>query len=658
MLGVPPVNLPRWPFTAVASVVLVCAVSLLVRPLVGLTWETFEAFDVVAGVTLAVLGAAILRAVAGSRVGQCFLIAGACAAASALAAALSPASAVFVWLHSWLPWLTYATIPYALIHFPDGRLPGARWRVLGWLGVVGVVLPAAALALAAGVQPELLQDLDAAVVPAARGALVLGAVGILCAAVTFVASVMSLVIRWRVSRGERRQQLRWLWVGGVGTLLAVVAQTAAVPVAGVVTATAIPAAATVAVLRYRLYDLDLFVNRTLVYVVTSALLIGACAVLLPLMALSAVPSSQLPALVLTTGVLVLLVHPVRRAVQRALDRFLRGRHDDPHAVITSLTRTISRTQDPGHLLTAVVQDVAGTLKLPYVGIQLQRDGVLVVTTEFGRRVGVVLEEFPMTHQGVGVGMLLVARRSPGEQFGRTERSLLEDLARQAGAAANAARLTVELRSSRERLRRDLEEERRKLRHDLHDSLGPMLAGLLMQAGAAQSISPIDGGERTTRALRSLEQGLQQCIGEVRVLINGMHRPAVLDQVGLVGAVHDLVRNFATSPLDIAFRPAALPEVPAAVEVAAYRIVGEALANVVKHARAQNVVVGLEMRTTALLVSVEDDGGGLVLAPREGEGLHSMRERASELGGWVTIEPRSSGGTRVTAFLPVDSGKSR
>jgi signal transduction histidine kinase len=230
--------------------------------------------------------------------------------------------------------------------------------------------------------------------------------------------------------------------------------------------------------------------------------------------------------------------------------------------------------------------------------------------------------------------------------------LLEDLARQVGVAVHAVRLTTDLQRSREQLVTAREEERRRLRRDLHDGLGPQLASLIMMCEAARELVPNDP-VRAQGMMESLAEQAQAAVADVRRLVYAL-RPPALDALGLTGALRSQVAHQDHNDLRIAiYGPEELPALPAAVEVAAYRIALEALTNVVRHAEARNCTVRLEMheKLSALRLEVEDDGRGIEENRRAGVGLTSMRERAEELGGSCTVEAVPSGGTRVRAFLP-------
>jgi signal transduction histidine kinase len=265
-----------------------------------------------------------------------------------------------------------------------------------------------------------------------------------------------------------------------------------------------------------------------------------------------------------------------------------------------------------------------------------------------------LLRLPLIYRGDAIGYLLLAPRSPGETFGDADLRLLGDLARQAGPAVQAVQLTGDLRRSRERLVTALEEERRRLQRDLHDGLGPTLAGALMKMEAARTRLDGDTGE-ADRLLGELASDTRRTIDEVRRLTYDL-RPPALDQLGLVGALRERASEFSTAraeALDIGIEsPTDLPPLPAAVEVAAYRIGLEALTNVARHSGARHATLQLAVVDGALDVEVVDDGCGIAANGHSGVGHRSMRERAEELGGWLELGRPAGAGTRVHARLPL------
>jgi signal transduction histidine kinase len=198
-----------------------------------------------------------------------------------------------------------------------------------------------------------------------------------------------------------------------------------------------------------------------------------------------------------------------------------------------------------------------------------------------------------------------------------------------------------------------EEERRRLRRDLHDGLGSTLAALGLQVGAVRALLPTDPAA-DAQALE-LRAGIRVAIADIRRLAYELWPPA-LDELGLIGALRARAAQYehtgdGVAPQVTIDAPEDLPSLPAAVEVAAYRIAQEALTNVTRHAQARACVVRLAL-DQALSITIVDDGVGIPSARRSGVGLLSMRERAAELGGACTIEPAAGGGTCVRASLPL------
>jgi signal transduction histidine kinase len=255
---------------------------------------------------------------------------------------------------------------------------------------------------------------------------------------------------------------------------------------------------------------------------------------------------------------------------------------------------------------------------------------------------------PLVHHGVTVGELLVAARV-GETLREADRRLIVDLAPQVAAAVHAVGLALELRAARRRLVELREEERRRIRRDLHDGLGPALAGLTFTLDAVHNLTGSDL-ERAKSLLASATEQTQTMIAEVRRLIYGL-RPPALDELGLVGSLRSVVSREVPRATAVTVElPDALPPLDAAVEVAAYRIVQEAVTNVARHAHARSCRLHLAVEPDALVVEVADDGQGIAQRAT-GVGLHTMRERAVELGGTCTIDSRPGLGTIVRARLP-------
>jgi two-component system NarL family sensor kinase len=222
--------------------------------------------------------------------------------------------------------------------------------------------------------------------------------------------------------------------------------------------------------------------------------------------------------------------------------------------------------------------------------------------------------------------------------------------RQAATAARTSRLAEELQESRERLVVAREEERRRIRRDLHDGLGPALSGVVFRLESARLLVARDA-EAAAAQLEATTGEVQEVVADVRRLVHDL-RPPALDDRGLTGALTQLAEGLSTDGVAVTVAAEDLDDLPAAVEVAAYRIAAEALTNVVRHAGATHAVARLTRDPAALLVEVVDDGRGIDPAAQAGVGMVSLRERAAELGGTTEVTCPPAGGTVVRARLPL------
>jgi signal transduction histidine kinase len=315
-------------------------------------------------------------------------------------------------------------------------------------------------------------------------------------------------------------------------------------------------------------------------------------------------------------------------------------------------RQLERPATPDEVLAAVVATTAQTLKLPYVAVDLGDGADRRSVAQVGRPVAAPLR-LPVRYQNEVVGQLVVSPRSPQEPFGPREVELLGDIAAQVGAVAHAVGLHAALLRSREGLVLAREEERRRIRRDLHDGLGPALASQTFKLDAALDLLGSDP-EAAGEVLAELKAHTQTLVADIRRLVYEL-RPPALDDLGLLGALEahiGQIRHSRGGP-DVAViaDPAPLPALSAAVEVAAYRIALEGITNVLRHAHASTCRVRLALQPHSLRVEVWDDGKGIPSDVVAGVGLTSMRDRAEELGGTLTIQGRP-GDNRVRAHLPL------
>jgi signal transduction histidine kinase len=564
-------------------------------------------------------------------------------------------------------------IPVALLHFlgaasfglflyifPDGRFVPrwVRWVALVWIG----------WQLAEHLFPRWVSDPNAWQ-NWTETVVWLGALGTV---------IYSQIYRYRhTSSPVQRQQIKWVvfgisvaFAGFLGINMALAASGAEAPTSpgalvtylvgytfiGYLAVLLIPVSIGIAVLRYHLFDVDLVINRTLVYGTLTASVVGLYVLVVGSLGTLLQTRENFVVPLFAAGLVAALFAPLRNRLQRGVNHLMYGERDDPYAVLSRLGQHLESTLAPDAVLPAVVRTVKEALRLPYVAIELKRNGRFETVTATGERVDDPLR-LPLVYGGETVGRLALGRRAGEEAFTPADRRLLDDLAHQIGVAVHAVRLadealqlSTDLQRSRERLVTAREEERRRLRRDLHDGLGPRLAAQTLKVGSARSLYSQDPAAADA-LLAGLEHDIESALSDVRRLVYDL-RPPALDELGLVGAVREAAAQYGENGLSISIRaPERLPFLPAAVEVAAYRIVQEALTNVVRHARAGSCLVRLSPGDV-LELEITDDGVGLPADRRAGVGLSSMRERAAELGGKCVIEPAPSRGARVLARLPL------
>jgi len=415
-----------------------------------------------------------------------------------------------------------------------------------------------------------------------------------------------------------------------------------------------PIAIGIAVLRYKLYEIDILLNRAVLYGTLTA---GMAGVYLAVVVIAqsfrsvfGLKGSGLPVQVIATVLAASALWPLHDRVQRRVDRLFYGDRGVPYEALARLGRRVEEAADTETALHSVVKTIADSLRLPYAALELRLGDGWSPAAAYGEAPAQVIA-FALTFQRETVGRLLVGTRSRGEQLGPDDERLLADLARQAGPAAHAVALRRALDVSRAGLVTAREEERRRLRRDLHDGLGPTLAGLTLglDTAKARSASQPDLQE----LLGKLKAETQRAVADVRRIVYGL-RPPALDEFGLVGSLREEVGRlqYEAPSLTISLDAQAedLADLPAAVEVACYRIVTEALTNVTRHAHATHCSVRLQLNH-GLDVNICDDGVGLPEGWRAGVGIASMRERVTELDGDLVIEPSLPHGTRINAHLP-------
>ncbi|GAA3813487.1 hypothetical protein GCM10022226_37750 [Sphaerisporangium flaviroseum] len=622
-----------------ASLLATIAGAVLVLRATGMEWALAQ--HVTQAVLHTLAGWALIRSRAGSRVGLILLVMGTAAAAEVLlwGYALShwpgwtAANSVtnWVWVLFFVPFFT--VLP-AL--FPDGRPVTPRWWPVVWAGALATAV--------------------AALAAAHDG--VFDGIGLFLVAVA-VLSLASLVVRWARSGTTARQQIKFL-LYAAGYVIVVeliidllphhVRQGAIllIPVAPTV-------AIALAILKYRLYGIDLVIRRTFVYLAVTGLAFCGYLAVVALVgnALSRAVSPQVA--LLAAAATAALIESGRRLFQRRMSGVLYGYRDRPLDALAELRRQLGQAATVEEIARRTTPLVADALRSPGVTLVLLHNGVPEEISTFGKP-GKEPQTVPLVAQGEQIGSLLIGPRAAREPYNDRDLMLIAELGHHAAGALAAARLSAELDQAREQTIRSAAEERKRLRQDLHDGLGPLLSGAgLGLDGIRRGLAP---GSRTESELNVISDQVRMATREVRRIIEAM-QPGRLADLGLVAAVQEHLERCAALPDGprITNRVSQVDELPAAVAEAAYLVILEAITNVQRHAGAQRCEVTLCQTRDSLRVQIHDDGRGIGRGYVAGVGISSMRRRVTSIGGSFDIGPCDAGSHAIGSLDagPFDKG---
>ena len=559
------------------------------------------------------------------------------------------------------------------LFYPDGRLPGRRWRILLWgcgLVVVLTVISAldptgapAGLPVPAGIQAFSGLN-NFLTIPIT-----------IFAPVSGLAAAVSLAFRFRRGNHLEREQLKWLIAAAALTVVAITVSNVVpvlqnaflVPLA----ASAVPIAIGMAILRYRLYDIDLIINKALVYG-GLALIITAVYVLVVINIGALVGGSQrLWLSLVTTAVIALAFQPLRERAQRLANRLVYGQRATPHEALSAFSTQLSETYSQDDILARMSRILARGTGAERAEVWVRAGQRLVLASSSLPAAGTATEYamangtlpnlqrdalVPVTHRGELLGALAVVKQR-GETMTAVEQKLVADLAGQAGLVLKNVGLNRELlarlddlRASRQRLIVAQDEERRRIERDLHDGAQQHLVALKMKVGVAEALAGPDGPNRAI--LGQLKQDADAAIDRLRELARGVY-PPLLASDGLEIALRSHLRH-ATVPTELEAEK--VPRQPREVESAVYFCCLEALQNVAKSAQAKSARVRLWTEGSALHFSVTDDGKGFDLATAaRSSGLQNMRDRIESLDGSFEIESSPGSGTSVSGSVPLTPG---
>jgi len=541
----------------------------------------------------------------------------------------------------WIPGLL-PLISVLLVIYPDGKLPGPRWRLPVASAVLGIALLTVAMIggyhdVAPG-RPPMTLELATPFEVAFDVVMAVSFVG-----GTLAIWVMSIVRLVR-SRSPERQQLAWLQCAVVPLFL--FGFFSPWEMTFPVFAFAIPVAIAVGVLRYHLLGIAVVLRRGLVYAVLTATVIVVY-LLVTTIAGSRVDHGPLPGVV-AAGLVAVGLTPLRERVQRGVDRLVYGDRRDPMRAVTRVGDSVAAAGEPEDLLPAVLTTVTNAVHAPGAAV-LSADG-RVLASQGSETEGAML---PLRVSGRDLGTLRVAARGPSERYTEGDLRLLAALAPQVAVVVRALDLAEALESERDRVVAATRTERDRLRRDLHDGLGPSLSGIGLGLQALDTALTVGDEPAVTELLGRVRAEAHTAVAEVRRILDDL-RPAALDDASLTAAIRRHAITVSTSvPIEMDLATA-LPPLPPDVEAAAYRIAQEALTNVIRHAGAGSARLTLVSENRSLRVEVTDDGHGFTSPKSQGVGLCSMRHRAEALGGTFEVTSGDDG-TSIVASLPLGGG---
>jgi signal transduction histidine kinase len=572
---------------------------------------------------------------------------------------------------------------YLLLLFPDGRLPSRRWKPVPWLAAAALVITVIPVAITGWpirgpILANIGEEAPAGASAAFKAAYDIQVLGIILTFVLGVASAASLVIRLRRASGDERAQLKWFAYASAFLVAAIIANSPLVGVGGNVlpgiALMMVPAAIGIAMFRYRLYDIDVVINKTIVVAVLAAFVTAVyLAVVVGISRLintAGEPNVLLS--VVATAIVALAFQPLRERARRLADRVVYGKRATPYEVLSEFSERMAgsySTEDVLPRMARILGEGTGATRTEVwlrVGTQLQ----LAASWPEGAEPAKAplpasedeLPEFPeadravpVRHQSELLGALTLTK-PPSEPVTPAEEKLLFDLASQAGLMLRNVRLTaelqarlVDLRASRQRLVAAQDQERRRLERDLHDGAQQQLVALAVKQRLVEGLVRKDP-EMAAQMLGDLQADTTEALENLRDLARGIYPPLLADK-GLPAALEGHARKV---HLPVTVETDGLGRYPQEVEAAVYFCCLEALQNIAKYADASHVSVNLSTEAGQLNFEVIDDGKGFDPESKpQGSGLQGMADRLEALGGMLEVHSEPGTGTTVVGHVPAE-----
>ncbi len=540
-----------------------------------------------------------------------------------------------------------------LLLFPDGRLPSLRWKWIARLSG-GVVLMWSAISLWAAVPG------NAAFMNGSVAGLVY-----LLAMFSGPVCVSSVVFRYRSADADVRAQIRWIVFGAVVVVISSVISFSGGPeVVGILGLAAFGTTYAVAVSKYRLYDVDVFLSRTVVLAVLAGFITATYAlVVVGVGTLIGGESDGLFLPIAATALVALAFEPVRIRSQHWANKLVYGKRATPYEVLADLTGRLSASGEGRGMVARMAEMLREGTGADRVTVWYGKPGSLVEGATSPDGAEPALEPavgeptaFPVEHDGEVVGALEVVKPK-GTALSSSERSLISDLAGSVGAVLGYQRLNDslaararDLEASRQRLVEAQGLERRRLERELHEGAEQYIVALKVKLGVASQLAKRQGAAALENLLAGLTDEAQAALDDVRALAKGIY-PPVLESDGLGAAVSALA---ASTPVDVQVSKDGVGRYPIDVEAAVYFDISEAITNAVKHAEAP-ILVDLDESQGVLRFSVRDSGPGFRLDAYEaGSGLENMVDRMGAVGGQLTIDSAPGSYTEVSGSVPVQT----
>ncbi len=554
-----------------------------------------------------------------------------------------------------------------LLRFPDGRPASPRWR---WaeLVVIGAMITGATAALLnggwGGDPTQALAPSPLRVVTAPWGD-IMANILYLFMLVGLGAGAASLFVRYRRAGGEQRHQLKWLvfpaalLVPGVMAVNVNASTGWEVWVAGAGFAL-IPIGIGVAVLRYRLYDIDLVINRTVLF----ALLAAFITIVYATMTVALSNIGPFGSSIAATAVIAIAFEPVRQRAQRWADRVAYGNRATPYEVLSDLTQRLATTESAEGLLDRTARRLADGTGAELAGVWVAGDGLFRLAGRWPTEVGTTsVDKFddlpgtamPIESDGELLGALTVEKRR-GDTFTPKENRLIHDLAgssasvlRNLGLQSELESRADDLASSRRRLVDVQDFERRRLERDLDEGAQQLVVSLKVKLNVAARLARMEGVEPLALMLEAMDQEARGAITQIRSLARGLY-PQILEAEGLAAAVRSIA-GFAPVPVEVDSDD--IGRLPVELEATVFFCISEAITNAAKHAPGRQVFVNLRRSNGDLVFSVQDQGGGFDRTTiKAGSGLRNMSDRLDSVGGVLEINSAPGRGTQVSGRVPL------